>query len=222
MRIPTRRRHNSAGLLLIRWSPHLLGLFVNLMPGLFLFRRDRDDHERDAALAEIFGALSVVYESAALLKEPWTEQWEQRADTKLPPKYNGVLMGNARALEAAQELRFATALLHQNRWRSKVEPLFETVDRPAWSRVERTLQQITPALGAIQDTHASMLREDESGWIDHAIERFDEVRLNLRSAERRDVPAAERVSITTFGMVLVASQLSYNFLERLRQEAAED
>jgi hypothetical protein len=222
MRFPTRRRHSSAGLLLLRWAPHLLGLFVNLTTGLFLFRRDRDDHERAAALEDIFGALSVVYESAALLKEPWTEQWEQRADSKLPPKYHEDLMGNSGALSAAHELRFATALLHQNRWRSKVEPLFETVDRPAWSRVERTLQQITSALGAIQDNHKSMLREDESGWIDHAIERFDEVRLNLRAAERRDVPVAERVSTATFGMVLVASQLSYNFLERIRQEAAEE
>lgn len=201
---------------------HLLGMAAIVTPGLFLFRRERDTNERDEALNEIFRTLSAVYQSAALLKEAWTEQWDRREDLKLPPKYNEVLLGNTTALAAAYELRFATALLHQNRWRSKVEPLFEEVDRPAWSRVERTLQQITPALAAIQDNRAEVLREDESGWIDHAVERFDEVRLNLRTAERRDVPVAERVSMTTFGLVLVASQLSYNFLERIRQEAAEE
>lgn len=200
----------------------LLGIATILSPGLFLFRRERDTNERDEALDEIFRALSSVYQSAAQLKEPWIEQWDRREDIKLPPKYNEVLFGNTTAIAAAYELRFATALLHQNRWRSKVQPLFETVDRTAWSRVERTLQQITPALAAIQDNRVEVLREDESGWIDHAIERFDEVRINLRSAERRDVPVAERVSTTTFGLVLVASQLSYNFLERLRQEAAEE
>lgn len=201
---------------------HLLGMAAIASPGLFLFRRDRDTSERDAALDEIFRALGAVYQSAALLKEPWSEQWDRREETKLPPKYTEAMLGNTVALAAAYELRFATALLHQNRWRSKVEPLFETVDRPAWSRVERTLQQITPALATIQDTRVEVLREDESGWIDHAAERFDEVRLNLRAAERQDVPVAERVSTATFGLVLVASQLSYNFLERIRQEAAEE
>jgi hypothetical protein len=191
--------------------------------GLYLFRRNRrDDVRRHAALDELFEALRAIFATTALLKPDWVEQWDQRTRIELPPKYRSDQFLYPRAVDAAFDAKFARALLYRNRWRSRIEPLFESFDADSWSRVRATIERSSTALLAVRDAHVDAFREDEASWIDRAVENLDEARYMLRAAERQHIPAHELIATTTFQTLYTALQLSETMLDGLRREAIEE
>lgn len=199
---------------------HLAMLLLMLMPSSFLFRRGRDSiEERYEAFDQIFELADAIYSSAAMMKPHWQRRWEARHEQYLPPRFDPEHYTHPTAEPAAKGMRFGSALLHQNRWSSKVRPLFEEVDHRAWANMRSTLAHSSVTLVAIQDEYRDALRSDESNWIDSAIEQLDDTRRYLRHASHSDDP--EVVSRTTFRTVYTAVQLSTQLLDRMRQDAAE-
>lgn len=203
-------------------------VFARILPvwppaGLHLFRRSRrDDNRRNEALDELFEALRTIFATAATLKVEWVEQWEERATAELPPKYWPSQYRYPGAIDAAYDAKFVRALLYQNRWRSQIEPLFGDYDPDAWSRVRATIERSSSALLAVREAHWDILRDEESSWIDRAIEHLDEARYTLRSAERQEIAAHELISTTTFQTLYSTLQLCESMLDGLRREAIED
>lgn len=198
-------------------------IVLSLTPARFLFRRGKDEQEqRHEAFDQLFAFNREVFETAAAMKSRWMDHWMQRDQDALPPRYRQENFIYPRAVEAAFDMRFATALLHRNRWKSKVQPLFAEVDQRQWKLLRSTLAHASIKLVNINERYGAVLRADETVWIDHAIEDFDEARRVLRRQEADEVEEQHVVAETTFRTVLVAAQLSQNLLERLEEEAAEE
>lgn len=179
-----------------------------------LFRRGRKATRADA-FQDVFDALANLYAQAAALKDEWQADWPRRAEHPLPPKYT---FGNASAEAAAADMRYGTALLQRNRWKSVVEPLFADLEPERWARYDAQARYFSVTLLNLLEKHDELLLADERDWISAAIEQFDEV------ARRGNAPgqSLERnVAETTYGYVYAAIALSDRLLERLRFEASQ-
>lgn len=189
---------------------------------LRFFRSEPEDENRQEAFSTIFEITSIALQTAAELKPEWTQQWHERTERDLPPKYQPDQFIHPDAVDAAYDTRYGYALLQRNRWRSKIEPLFATVDHDSWSRVRATVERLSPALINARERYWDSLRIDERSWIDRAVEGLDDARYMLRQADRREIPQSELVSETTFRLIYVTVQLSETMLDRLREDAAEE
>ena len=178
-----------------------------------LFRRDKKP-TRAHALHEVFDALANVYAQAANLKDAWRVDWERRADDTLPPKYD---VDDAMARSAAHDMRFATALLQRNRWKSVVAPLFDDLTTDCWRAFVSEAQAVSNTLLATREQHLDLLAGDELDWIDNALEQFDDA---ARRAGRDGVLLHQRAAETVYTYVYAAIGLSDRLLERLRFEAS--
>jgi hypothetical protein len=196
----------------------LLAGMVVVNQSRLLFRRGSGKPTRDDAFQDLFEALDTLYQSAAQLKPDWRTQWSNRSAGQLPPKYD---FGNPTATAAAQAMRFATALLQRHRWRSQVQPLFESYDESAWARVQRAASDLAPVLAATAENHVDRLTGEERDWIEAAIEQLDEATRRRRLAERDNSPAHQRVAEGTYQALYLAIQLSDRLIERLRFEASQ-
>lgn len=186
---------------------------------LLRFWKKPSRDERYEAYTELFATLASLYQLAAGLKQEWIQQWEYRREVELPPKYRPENFEHPGGRNAAYDLKFATKLLQQNRWKSKVQPLFETVDKSAWIQLRNALHEISPTLLGIKDVYVEYLGPAEIEWINNAVEQFDQVRHDLRISERDEAPSSRVVADTTYGTVYTAMQLSDRLVEHLRQEA---
>ncbi len=192
---------------------------MSMTRDLFLFRRKKQvAASREEAFLNLFAALAAIYESAAGLKPIWIEQWRARSLRELPEKY---AIDDEIVTGAAHDMRFAVALLQRNRWKSVVQPLFDTVDRTAWQQFQDAAATISAALIDLNELHADLLMADEQDWITTAIEEFDDATRRRRMAERDDVPLYRRVAEGTYQPVYIAIQLSDRLIERRRNELLE-
>ena len=185
-----------------------------MLTQVLLFRRGRKATRADA-FQELFDILANVYQRAADLKNAWQVDWRRRAERPLPPKY---AFDNTSAAAAAADMRFGTALLQQNRWKSLVEPLFTDIDRNDWDRYAAGVQVTSAALLGILERHEELLQGDERDWISAAIEQFDEA---ARRSSVTDKVLERRVAETTYAYVYAAIALSDRLIERLRFEASQ-
>ena len=182
------------------------------------FRRDRSRPARGDAYQDLFATLATLYEAAARLRPDWRDRWRDRRDDELPPKYE---FGDEIAKEAAYDVRYATALLQRYRWKSVVQPLFDEIDDPAWSRFAASASEVSPTLLAIADRHAGILREDELDWINTAVEQFDEATRRRRRSASSGTPRAQQIAEGAYQPLYIAIQLSERLIERLRFEASQ-
>jgi hypothetical protein len=185
-----------------------------LLSSTLLFRRGKKATRADA-FQDVFDALANVYAQAAALKDEWQVDWPQRAERPLPPKY---AFGNASAEAAAADMRYGTALLQRNRWKSVVEPLFADLEPDRWARYDAEARYFSLTLLDVLEKHDELLLADERDWISAAIEQFDDV------ARRGNVPGQpfeRKVAETTYGYVYAAIALSDRLIERLRFEASQ-
>jgi hypothetical protein len=181
-----------------------------------MFRRGRNRPTRDDAFAEVFAALARVYGAAARLKPHWDADWSERSVVELPPRF---LFGDDIARDAAHDLRFATALLQRNRWKSKVLPIFDTVDREAWDAFQHEARSLPLLLLDIADTRIDLIAGDERDWILNAVEQLDDTTRRLLVAERENTPLSTIVAESTYGTLYIAIQLSDRLIERRKFEA---
>lgn len=193
------------------------GFLLVLASSLF-FRRDRTRPARADAYQDLFATLATLYEAAARLRPEWRDRWRDRRDHDLPPKYE---FGDEIARDAAYDVRYATSLLQRYRWKSVVQPLFDEIDDPAWSRFAATASEVSPTLLAITDRHAGVLREDENDWINTAVEQFDEASRGRRRSAGSDTPRAQQIAEGAYQPIYIAIQLSERLIERLRFEASQ-
>jgi hypothetical protein len=196
---------------------HEVLLLVTLRSTL-LFRRRQTKPTRATTFQELFDVLANVYESAAQLKPGWTELWHMRDQAALPPKYS---IDNAMARDATHDMRFGTALLQRNRWKSIVEPLFADIDPRLWAQFVERVGPTSVALLDLRETRAELLLSDELDWIDDAIEHFDDVARRIRLATQNDDLLARQVAEGAYQYVYQAIRLSDRLIERLRFEAAQ-
>ena len=182
------------------------------------FRRDRSRPARADAYRDLFATLATLYESAARLRPDWRDRWRDRREHELPPKYE---FGDEIARDAAYDVRYATSLLQRYRWKSIVQPLFDEIDDPAWSRFSATASEVSPALLDIADRHVSLLREDEVDWINTAVEQFDEATRRRRRSAASDIPRSQQIAEGAYQPVYIAIQLSDRLIDRLRFEASQ-
>ncbi len=183
-----------------------------------LFRRDRNRQRRVDAFRDLFAALAALYESVARLRPEWRDNWRDRRNDELPPKYE---FGDDVAVDAAYDVRFATSLLQRYRWKSVVRPLFDDIEEPSWRSFSSAASQISPALLAIADTYADKLREDEIDWINTAVEQLDEASRRRRRASDSGTPRSQQIAEGAYQPIYIAIQLSERLIERLRYEAAD-
>jgi hypothetical protein len=184
------------------------------------FRRDRDKIKtgRSDAYRDLFASLALLYEAAARLRPEWRDRWRDRRDADLPPKYD---FGNELAKDAAYDVRYAVNLLQRYRWKSVVQPLFDEIDEPAWSRFAAAASELSPALLAITDRHESFLREDEIDWINVAVEQLDEATRRRRLSAASDLPRSRQIAEGAYQPLFIAIHLSERLIERLRFEATQ-
>lgn len=200
----------------------LLAVLAAIQPWRFLFRRDRKDEQRRyEALDEIFAVLRAVYSTTATLKDEWQAQWQRRDQVELPPKYHPDRYLYEGAVDAAVDAKFVRALLYQNRWRSRKDPLFEDYDPNTWSQVRAMIERSGYTLLAAREEYRDYLRLDEASWIDRAVEGLDQARYTLRSAERGELPVHEVIATATFQSLYSMLMLSEVLLDSLRREAEE-
>jgi len=183
-----------------------------------LFRRDRKGSARADAYRDLFSALETLYEAAARLRPEWRDLWRARRTHELPPKYE---FADEMTLDAIHDMRFATMLLQRYRWRSVAQPLFDTIDDPAWLRFSATASEVSPSLLALSDRHTERLRQDEIDWINTAVEQFDEASRRRRVAANADTPRAQQIAEGAYQPLYIAIQLSDRLIERLRFEASQ-
>lgn len=191
---------------------------VLLALSLSLFRRDRNRQLRAGAYQDLFAALANLYAAAALLRPEWSDLWRDRRGHALPPKY---AFGDEMAANAAQDMRFATGLLQRYRWKSVVQPLFDDIDDPSWSRFSAAASQVSATLLAIADEHVERLREDELDWINTAVEQFDEATRRRRRTAAGEQPRSQSIAESAYQPIYTAIQLSDRLIERLRFEASQ-
>jgi hypothetical protein len=182
-----------------------------------LFRRDRDRPQRAEAFRDLFNALGCLYEAAAQLKPEWRELWRDRHSGDLPPRFQ---FEDAIATDASYDLRFATTLLRRYRWKSVVQPLFETIDEPSWSRFSAAAGRVSPSLLAVVDDQRG-LRQDELDWINTAVEQFDEATRRRHHASRDGLDRPRQIAEGTYQPLYIAIQLSDRLIERLRYDAGQ-
>lgn len=200
----------------------LLILSISSLLTRFLFRREKkSSQERDAAADDLFEAIRLFVATVATLKPEWVMAWEQRTDVDLPPKYQPDQYLYPRAVQAAIDAKFARGLLYQNRWNSRIEPLFETFDPNTWSQVRATIERWPASLLAIREAHIRAFRAEELSWIDRAVEGIDESRHRLRNAERTETRTHEVIASSTFQALYTVLQLSETMLDGLRREALD-
>ncbi|MEX1158869.1 MAG: hypothetical protein WEC79_08080 [Thermomicrobiales bacterium] len=202
-------------------NAHRLALTVSalaLANTRILFRRDRSRIPRSDAYRDLFSALATLYESAARLRPDWRESWRVRRNHELPPKYD---FGDENAVDAAYDVRFATALLQRYRWKSVVQPLFDEIDDPAWARFSASASEVSPTLLAIADHHTERLREDEIDWINTAVELFDETSRRRRLSANSTAPRSQQIAEGAYQPIYIAIQLSERLIERLHFEATQ-
>ena len=185
---------------------------------LLLFRRDRAKPARVDAFRDLFAILETLFEASSALKPEWRVQWSERRLTSLPEKYE---FGDELAAEAAYTLRYATLLLQRYRWKSVVQPLFETIDEPAWSRFSATAAQLSPALLATSDSRVDGLREDELDWINTAVEQFDDATRRRRTMSSSGTPRSQQVAEGVYQPLYIAIQFSDRLIERLSYDASQ-
>lgn len=188
------------------------------LPTLMFWKRGGDDKERDEVFDQLYATLAAVFEAVANLKPDWTETWANRAQHDLPPKYAQDEMLPRRTLDAVREQRFGRALLQRHRWRSVQQPLFEEIDPTAWAALQRRLQLVCADLLAVQDSYVEGLRRDETEWIAHAVEGFDNARAYLRTAEREGEPPERQVANSAYVALHLTLQLSGRLIDRQRFE----
>lgn len=198
-------------------------LIFGLIPFLvvnstFLFRRKRSQSARSDAHREFFDAIETLLESSAGLRPEWHAQWRDRRQQELPPKYD---TQDELIINAVHDMRFATALLRRYRWKSVVQPLFNEIDEPAFSRFSATASDISTTLLAIVDQYTDRLREDEIDWINTAVEQFDEATRRRRRVSDGETPRAQQVAEGTYQPIYIAIQLSDRLIERLRYDEAQ-
>lgn len=195
-------------------------MLLAALRGRFLFRRDKKpDAQRIVALDELFESLRYIIATTATLKPDWESDWQARDDVDLPPKYQPDQYLYPRASDAAQDAKYTRALLYQNRWKSQIEPLFETYDPDTWTQVRATIERSSAALVNIREAHWDAFRAEEASWIDRAVEGLDEARLILRSAERKEQQPHDVVALATYQTLYAVLQLSETMLDGLRREA---
>lgn len=182
-----------------------------------LFRR-RAKTSRDDAFRELFAAIAEVYAAGAELKPEWRAGWEERAASALPPR---LAFGNPLAESAARDMRHALALLQRNRWKSRVQPLFDTIDEPAWEAFQHAADGIALTLASVMEQHAERLFADERDWIADAIEQFDYA-TSLRRRGAADADHSRAVAEGAYHVLQIATQLSERLIDRLRREANPD
>lgn len=203
---------------------HLLAALVVcqlLQPALRFWKRGGADDRREAAMNDLYAALSATYETVANLKPDWSESWANRHAQTLPPKFQREDGLPATTIDAVREVRFARSLLQRHRWRSVRHPLFDDVDPTAWATLQRRLQMVSPELLAIQDTHMEYLRQDEIDWIARAVEGYDNARLYIRGAERDGEPVERQVANSAYIALHLSLQLADRFIERQRFELTQ-
>src|SRR5690606_1877451 len=176
---------------------------------------------RYEALDEIFAVLRAVYSTTATLKDEWQAQWQRRDQVELPPKYHPDRYLYDGAVDAAVDAKFVRALLYQNRWRSRKDPLFEDYDPNTWSQVRGMIERSGYTLLAAREEYRDYLRLDEASWIDRAVEGLDQARYTLRSAERGELPVHEVIATATFQSLYSMLMLSEALLDSLRRQAEE-
>ncbi len=197
-------------------------IFQLLSPNLRFWKRSDAYDAREAALNDLYAILAATYETVASLKPEWTEAWDDRHTTTLPPKYERDNALPPRTIEAVREMRFARELLQRHRWRSVKQPLFADVEPPAWATLQRRLQLVSAELLAVQDAHMEQLRRDEIEWIERAIEGYDNARRYIRTAEREDEPLERQVANSAYVALHLALQLSDRLIERQQYELAKE
>jgi hypothetical protein len=209
------RHHRSKppGLLLI---VHLLAVLLLSTPALF--RRTKQKITREDAFRDLFVVLQSLFEHAAHMKPRWQQEWQERDADGLPDKY---CFGNALATDAAIDMRFASRLLHRNRWKSVVEPLFDEVDERAWNAFQDTADRLALALLNVSDSHIDRLLGDERDWVDAAVEQFDDATRRRRQSKQTDSPMSLQVAEGVYLPVYVAIQLADRLIERMRYEAEQ-
>jgi len=176
-----------------------------------LFRRGQQKAHRDDAFLELFELLARVYEQAGRLKPDWIRMWNERTQSELPPKYS---FGDRIAVNAAHDMRFATALLHRHRWKSRVQPLMDRYDVASWSAFQGGSAHISVALLDVIQSRSDLLAGDERDWLENAIEQFDDATRRRRAAERAGEPASKLVAEGTYQVLYIAIQLSERLIER--------
>jgi hypothetical protein len=196
----------------------LLSAPILLLNSPLLLRRGRRKPTRDDAFQELFALNARVYEAAARLKPHWHAEWSERTADDLPPKY---AIEDPIAVAAARDMRYATALLQRNRWRSKVQPLFDTVDTAAWSAFQGIAANQSIALLDIADERIDLLLEDERDWIVATIEQLDAATLARRDAERTNAALSTFVAESVYQAIYIAIQLSDRLIDRRRQESEQ-
>ena len=188
----------------------------------FLFRRDkRRQSERDAAMDDLFATIRQVIEVAAELKPEWSAAWANRDQADLPPKYQPDQYLYPDAVAAAYDAKFTRALLYQNRWKSRTEPLFERYDGEIWTRVRATIERTSMMLLRVRGNHPDAFMPEEASWIDRAVEGIDEARYVLRRAKDDATATHETVAAATFQTLYSLLQLSETMLDGLRREMME-
>jgi hypothetical protein len=197
----------------------VIGASIMLVSSSSLFfRRDRTRPARADAYQDLFATLATLYEAAARLRPEWRDRWRDRRDHDLPPKYE---FGDEIARDAAYDVRYATSLLQRYRWKSIVQPLFDEIDDPSWSRFAATASEVSPTLLAIADRHIGALREDENDWINTTVEQLDEASRRRRRSAGADTPRSQQIAEGTYQPIYIAIQLSERLIERLRFEASQ-
>lgn len=201
------RQRASIGLLAILLIAHPL-----------LFRRGRNKPTREDAFREAFAVLGDVYERAAAMKPEWQTQWATRQQRTLPSRLS---FGNQVAESAGYDVRFASALLHRNRWRSKVQPLFSQYDDDTWATFQDSAAQLSVQLLNVIDTHAERFRGDEIDWISDAVEQLDDA-TRRRARDVAVTPASTQVAEGVYQVLYITIQLSERLIDRLRFDADPD
>jgi len=169
------------------------------------------------AFAAVFDVTSSIVEAAGSLKPEWRGQWSNRGSIVLPPKYE--LIDDATA-DVVRDIRFANALLQRNRWKSRVEPLFDATEEPAWTSFRSVASTAAPQLLAARDQFSGLFLEDERDWLDDAIEQLDDAWRMLVRDERDNLALERRIAQGAYLYVYLAIQIAERFIERIRMEYA--
>lgn len=200
------------------WLPVAMAvLWVATQPGLFGRRRRKDARPiRDEAFDDLFRALNDFYAVVAALRPEWQRAWEQREQMELPKSLS---FGPDWVSAAGRDMRFALALLHRYRWKSRVSPLFADYDERSWIQLRAASTSLSPQLLALADQHRDALYLDEIDWINAAAAEMDEVSRRRRKSEHDEMVIHQLIAETSYAATMAAINLSERLLARLRHEA---
>lgn len=205
---PLRRSFSAPALVVL----HAGALLAALSAPAFVFRRSRPKVTHDDAVAELFGALATVYEAAATMKPEWTGAWASRDVDPLPIRYS---FGSPIAEAGGHDMRFAVRLLQRNRWKSRVEPLFDEDDVAKLADFSTVAGHVSGQLVRITDEYAGQLSAEEVDWVNAAVEQFDEATRQRRKAVALGRLEPTDVAAAVYQPVYIAVQLADRLSERL-------